>query len=153
MIDPTEIRIRPFVPADQADARAVILTGLGERFGFIDETLNPDLDDIAVSYRSGAFLVAECEGRIVGTGALTHETDGVWRLHRMSTAKRHRRHRIGARLLARLVERGHDLGCTRIVLDTNADWHDAIAFYEASDFTIVSYARGGVQFERDISRH
>jgi hypothetical protein len=42
--------VRPFRPADQVAARALIEEGLGEHFGFIDRDANPDLDDIAASY-------------------------------------------------------------------------------------------------------
>ena len=35
--------IRAFEPRDQAAARQLILAGLGEHFGWIDETCNPDL--------------------------------------------------------------------------------------------------------------
>jgi hypothetical protein len=64
--------IRPFAPADQAAARALILEGLGEHFGQIDPALNPDLAEIAAFYlaRGHLFLVAEADGMLVGTGAL-----------------------------------------------------------------------------------
>jgi len=52
--------IRPFRPADQEAARRLILQGLAEHFGAVDETLNPDIDDIMASYvdRGHLFLVA-----------------------------------------------------------------------------------------------
>lgn len=43
------IKVRPFETRDQVAARKLILSGLGEHFGFIDERLNPDLDDIEFS--------------------------------------------------------------------------------------------------------
>src|SRR6478736_3388169 len=42
--------IRPFIPADQAAARALVQAGMGEHFGAIDETRNSDLDDIQAHY-------------------------------------------------------------------------------------------------------
>src|SRR5215203_5667644 len=57
--------IRPFVPADQAQAREIILAGLGEHWGFIDDTLNPDLDDILAAYpldRADFLVVQEADG-------------------------------------------------------------------------------------------
>ena len=64
--------IRPFTPRDQAAVRALILAGLGDHFGFIDETRNPDLDDIAGTYlaRNHVFVVGELGGAVVATGAL-----------------------------------------------------------------------------------
>lgn len=49
MLD-TELHIRPFTIHDQAAARTLILNGLGEHFGLIDETFTPDLNDITASY-------------------------------------------------------------------------------------------------------
>ncbi|CAA9269377.1 MAG: hypothetical protein AVDCRST_MAG93-2561, partial [uncultured Chloroflexia bacterium] len=40
------LAIRPFTPADQKAARDLVLDGLGEHFGWIDTSRNPDLDDI-----------------------------------------------------------------------------------------------------------
>jgi len=53
--------VRRFDPSDQEHARALILEGLKEHWGQIDPSLNRDLDDIAVTYKDGLFLVA-CRG-------------------------------------------------------------------------------------------
>ena len=68
--------IRPFAATDQDAARWLILEGLGGHFGFIDETMNPDLDDIALTFSDAVFLVAEIDGVIVGTGGLMVRDDG-----------------------------------------------------------------------------
>ena len=150
---PSPITVRPFAASDQPAARALILAGFGEHFGVIDETLNPDLNDIAASYADATFLVAERDGAIVGTGALTREPDGARRVQRMSVAKQHRRRGIARCLLTGLVDHAAgDDGCDRVVLTTHADWQDAIAFYLASGFTVVARPPGGVDFARDISR-
>ena len=44
------VTIRQFQPIDQEEARRIVLEGLGEHFGVIDESLNPDLDDIQESF-------------------------------------------------------------------------------------------------------
>jgi GNAT superfamily N-acetyltransferase len=139
--------VRPFETADQQSARAVILEGLGEHFGSIDETLNPDLNDIAASYASAVFLVA-CEGdSIAGTGALTPRDDGVGIVSRMSTAAAHRRKGVARAVLTHLVEHARERGCTRVVLGTNAGWEDAIAFYRAFGFSEMRRTPTGVLFE------
>ena len=43
-------RISEFKPSDQAAVRRLILDGLAERWGVLDESLNPDLNDIAAAY-------------------------------------------------------------------------------------------------------
>lgn len=67
-----ELSIRSFEAGDQEQARWLILEGLGEPFGSIDETCNPDVDDILHHYvRAGHVFMVGCMGReIVGTGAL-----------------------------------------------------------------------------------
>lgn len=139
--------VRPFEPGDQSVARSLVLEGLGEHFGVIDETLNPDLNDIAASYASGIFLVA-CDGdAIVGSGALTPRPDGVAIVSRMSTAATYRRRGVARTTLSRLVDVARERGCTRVVLGTNIDWEDAIAFYRAFGFEEMRRTPTGVLFE------
>ena len=139
--------VRAFAPHDQIEARALIVAGLGEHFGFIDETLNPDLNDIAVAYAHGAFLVARDAGVVVGTGALTPQLDGSAIVSRMSTAAAHRRRGVARAVLSALAVAARERGCTRLVLGTNADWQDAIAFYTAFGFSEMLRTPTGVLFE------
>lgn len=126
--------VRPFEAPDQDAARRLILEGLGGHFGFIDGRMNPDLDDIGVSYAGKVFLVAEVDGRIAGTGALTLHGDGVMEVVRMSTDGRLRRTGIATLVLAALTERARLAGCTTLVLETKAAWDDAVGFYMAAGF-------------------
>lgn len=147
-----EIDIRPFVSADQPAVRALVLAGLGDHFGVIDEGRNPDLDDIAASYldRGDLFLVAEIDGALAGTGALIAEGPGVGRLVRMSVAADCRRRGVGRALVAALVGAAKARGQTRLVLETNDDWADAIGLYFASGFAETHRANGDVHFARDL---
>ncbi len=147
---PGEMTVRPFVPADQAEARRVILEGLRERFGFIDERLNRDLDDIAAAYANALFLVAELNGKLVGTGALVHVIDGVDQVVRMSVDGGYRRTGVGRAILVRLLEHARSVGRRWAVLGTNDDWDDAIAFYRAMGFAPIWRGFGGVGFALDL---
>ena len=68
--------------------RSLILAGLGEHFGFVDESMNPDLDDIQTVYVDvgACFVIAEIAGDLAGTGALIEEEPGIGRLVRMSVS-------------------------------------------------------------------
>ena len=138
-----ELRVRPFEPRDQHAARRLILEGLGAHFGHIDESMNPDLDDIAASYASAVFLVAERGGRVVGTGALTPEPDGsagptrLGRIQRMSTAADHRRRGVGSAVLRTLLAHARERGYSAVILSTVERWDDAVAFYTAAGFRIT----------------
>lgn len=136
-------KIRPFMLQDQPIARQLILDGLGGHFGFIDETMNPDLDDIWQQYIANGdlFVVVESDGVLVGTGALVKEGgDGInGRLVRMSVHASHQRQGIGRRLVRHLCQKARECGYTQLFVETNNDWFDAIGLYESCGFR--EYAR------------
>jgi GNAT superfamily N-acetyltransferase len=138
--------VRPFLPQDQAAARELIVSGLAAHFGFRDETLNRDLDDIAATFADGAFFVASIEGVVVGTGGLHVQADGTANVVRMSTAHECRRGGVGGAVLSRLIEEARSRGCHRVTLATNAGWDDAIAFYRACGFEELLRTEAGVVF-------
>jgi GNAT superfamily N-acetyltransferase len=145
------LTIRILDPDDQPAARALVLAGLAERWGWLDESLNPDLDDIAASYSDGVFLTAWLNGDLVGTGALTpEEEDGVWRIERMSVAALHRRRGIGSRLLHRLLAEAATRGARRVVLETTSTWTDAVTFYQRHGFQIEAHRDGDTHMTLDL---
>jgi len=129
------ILVRRFEPSDQAQCRQLILSGLAEHFGSIDETRNPDLDDIAQSYLSNGhdFYVAERDGHVVGTVGLLFERF-LARIMRMSVAKNYRQQGIATALLKKCIERTRERGVSQIVAFTEPHWFDAVGFYLASGF-------------------
>ncbi len=133
---PRELTIRPFEERDQAAARRLVLAGLGDHFGVIDETRNPDLDDILASYVGPGhlFILAERDGELVGTGALVTESVGVGRLVRMSVDRQRRGQGIGRALVAHLVAAARERGDRRLLVETNDDWQDAIGLYRSCGF-------------------
>jgi len=145
-LDTEQLSIRPFRPADQCAAKALILKGLEEHWGTLDPTLNPDLDDIATSYGDGTFFVATQGDRIVGTGALKLHGDGSGEVVRMSVATDCRRQGVGRRILDALIEDGRARGLNRIILETTATWQGAIAFYQAAGFTVTHHKDGDIYF-------
>lgn len=85
----------------------------------------------------GALIVADHDGAIVGT--LIVGWDG-WRCHlyRLAVDAEHRRHHIGAQLVARARERARELGARR--LDAMVDGHNelGVAFWSAIGFTVLA---------------
>ncbi|MEW5720531.1 MAG: GNAT family N-acetyltransferase [Chloroflexota bacterium] len=138
------VTIRPFNPRDQAAARQLILNGLGEHFGWIDETRNPDLDDIEAHYiqRGNVFVVAETGGAIVGTGGLIAVDAHTARLVRMSVSRAQRRNGIGRALVTRLLDLARQRGSARVIVSTEHGWDDAINLYAQCGFR--EYARDEV---------
>jgi putative acetyltransferase len=145
------ITLQPFQPADQAEAKALILAGLVDHWGWLDPTLNPDLNDIVSTYAGALFLVARCDGRLVGTGALVPRQDGSAEVVRMSVASDFRRRGLGRTILARLVQHARESGIRRVVLETTQTWSEVVAFYLQFGFHITHYQDGDVYFALDLS--
>ena len=140
----------PFASWDQLEVRALILSYLTDRFGALDSTLNPDLDDIAASYAKGHVLVARLDSRVVGTGILVPEVDGSAEIKRMCVARDVRRRGIGSRILHALIEQAGRDGVRRIVVYTATAWEDAVSFYSGAGFTVSRYEQNRVHFRRRL---
>lgn len=145
-----QIQIHPFQPEDQAAVKDLILAGLGDHWGAIDYSLNPDLNDIASSYANATFLVARQGDEIVGTGALVPRSEGTAEIVRMSVKRPLRRSGLGGLLLNRLIEHAKTAYFRQIVLETTARWEEVIAFYLKHGFTITHYQDGDVYFILDL---
>jgi len=144
------LSITSFQPTDQEEVRQLILEGLVERWGFLDPSKNPDLQDIASAYRGAWFLVARMDGKLVGSGALVPRTEATAEIVRMSVAAHCRRQGIGRQILDRLVGYARETGRRRIVLETTQTWSDAIRFYQGYGFEITHYQDGDVYFALDL---
>ena len=140
-------RIRSFDPIYQDAAATLINEGLAQRFGGVaDPTMNPDLYDIAKSYESGEFVLALHEGQLVGTGALSPEGGNVGRIARMHTTQTFRRLGVATQILQELEKRARLRGFSRLVLETNGSWADAISFYTKHGYEELESVRvaGGI---------
>lgn len=144
--------LRPFVPADAVAMRALVLAGLGEHWGVIDESLNPDLDNITgVYYEAGAMIiVAERDGELVGCGVLIDEPPDAGRLVRMSVRSDQRGQGLGKQLVFALLDEARHRGYARVVCETTDTWTDAIALYTRCGFREVAHHDGDVHFERIV---
>lgn len=148
------IALRPFIPTDASAMRLLVLNGLGDHFGTIDETMNPDLDDITASYHeAGAeIVIAERGGEIVGCGILVQEDGTSGRLVRMSVRGDQRGQGLGKRLVRELLGIAQSRGYMRVVCETTDDWADAIALYRSCGFTEVGRWGGDIHFTIDLSQ-
>lgn len=144
--------IRFFGPGDQDAARRVVVAGLGEHFGFIDESLNPDLDDIQASYIASGqlFLVAESEGSIVGTAGLLFESPDEVRIVRMSVRSTHRRRGIATVLLSALIDEARERSLGALAVRTQPEWVDATSFYTRAGFERFSADEVDVHLRLDL---
>lgn len=130
--------LRPFLPADQAAVRALILAGLGSRFGTVDESLNPDVDDMQGYYVEAGetVLVAEYAGEVVGSGVLHREngSNTIGRIARVSVADFMQGRGLGKRISQALIEAAHVRQFQQVLVETNADWTSALRLYQGLGF-------------------
>ncbi|MGH2482566.1 MAG: GNAT family N-acetyltransferase [Ktedonobacteraceae bacterium] len=147
------LHIRSFASHDQDAARGLILQGLGEHFGFIDETLNPDLDDISAYYLASGhlFLVAERRQTLVGTGALLLQPAATGELVRISTHSAYRRLGIARAICLHLIEYAHQLKLRTLIVKTNLGWDGAIKLYQRLGFVEYRRSTAGLALALDLS--
>lgn len=147
-----DVCIRPFTPTDQTATRQLILEGLGSHFGFIDETMNPDLDNIWQHYvvPGNVFVIAEIKGQIVGTGGLIEEAKGIGRLVRMSVSAHQQRRGIGRMLVQHLVQKAHEQNYQRLLVETNHDWFNAIGLYQSCGFREYDRDEESIHFQQKL---
>ncbi|MGV2619594.1 UNVERIFIED_CONTAM: GNAT family N-acetyltransferase [Halobacillus marinus] len=131
MIDTENIKIMEIESRFEREAKRVILAGMEEYFGFIDHSLNPDLDDILLNYQKTGckFLIAVFKARVIATAAVVKEDEGTARLLRMSVVKEFRRSGIGRRMLRSMERYAFQTGYRKLVLETHREWEQAIRFY------------------------
>ena len=141
------LTILPFQPESQVAVKALILSGLKEHWGFLDESKNPDLDNIARSYANATFLVAWLDDEIVGTGAFVPRSEKQVEIVRMSVKKELRRQGIGQQILSELCKRASQNGYKEAILETTETWQDVINFYLNYGFEITHYEGGDVYFK------
>lgn len=134
--------LRDFEPEDQNRVRRLILDGLGEHWGEIDESLNRDLDDIAATYVAGRTIVAELNGELIGTATVLPFDRSAAAIVRMSVDALFRQSGIGRALVEELVGTARAWSATRVVLETSSNWTDVVAFYVACGFTITGKRDG-----------
>lgn len=136
-----DIRIARFDHAMQSAFRLLVLDGMAERWGSVDESLNTDLDDIDTHYGHDCVLVALDGLQVVGTGILVlRGAEGG--IVRMSVHRDFRRRGIATQLLAELVRLAKEYGVNRMVVETNSKWKDAQLLYESSGFMFTHSAPG-----------
>ena len=130
-------------PESHDEVRRLVLDGLAEHWGDVDESLNPDLDDMLRAYAGGRTLVArDDEGAIVGTGTLRPHGSNEAEIVRMSVRTDSRRFGLGRRLVDELVATARGWGCEAVVLETTTAWTEVVAFYQRCGFAITHVEHG-----------
>ena len=131
-----DIRIESVNETTQTQAKELILQGFMEHFGFLDTSLNPDLNDIIQNYiKEGyIFLVGVLQNEVVCCGALITVNENTGRIVRMSVKKEYRRNGYASQIIDALEEMAKVRGYSKIMLKTLQHWSDAVGFYTAKGY-------------------
>lgn len=145
-------RIRSFREEDAQRVRELYTEGLlgGQLAG---NDTGVDIDNVAEAYLSSPqshFWVAETTeaaaqakevlgpdarpGYIVGMIGVQHHDEGVGEIRRLRVCTRHRRRRIGSRLLETAVRFCRDNGCLKVQLDTYIEREAAVRLFDRFRF-------------------
>jgi putative acetyltransferase len=132
------IQVRPVTEADVPQVVSLVeqvLTEFGITFGTGSDT-DEALLRLPGSYTDvgGAFLVAEEDGVLVGTGGIAPTGGGDWELRKMYLRPQTRGRRVGQAVYDACLAHARASGARRVVLDTTAQMTSAIRFYERNGF-------------------
>lgn len=135
---PEDFQIQAVTMEFQEEAKALVLNGLEERFGFLDSSYNPDLQSILQSYggEGSVFLVGIHDGQVICTGAVSFDAPGVGRVERMSVMKSYRRAGAAKAMIRSLESWARKEGYRQLVLETNNEWQSAIELYKKTGYTL-----------------
>ncbi len=113
----------------------------------------------AILEPGGQILIAEMEGKVVGTCALVPMNGGCFEISKMTVADAYSNGGIGRRLLQLAVEHAKRIGAAKLYLETNHQLTNAIHLYESVGFTHVPpervhpspYTRADIYMEMMLS--
>lgn len=140
-----KIQLRQYRPSDQDIVWKLHVEGLKQTGSFLnDMSYNQDLLHIKETYldNKGEFFMATLDDQVVGIGALKRIDDTTAEIKRMRVDIKHQRQGIGSMILEKLIEKAHELGYKKIILDTSENQKAAIMLYEKRGFKV--YKRGKV---------
>jgi len=106
----------------------------------IDEMVNRSMNQIdkgIFSPPNGRLMIAKDGDKAVGIGCLKTIREGTGEIKRMYVRPGHRGKKIGQKLLRQLIQSAHDIGCSKVLLDSARFMENAHALYRSAGFAEV----------------
>ena len=136
--------IRPYQTADES---AVV--ALWEACGLVAPQNDPHKDiERKLGVNPEWFLIAEADGRIVGTVMAGYEGHRGW-INYLAVAPSRQRTGLGQTLMAEAEKRLRAAGCPKINLQVRPTNRDVIAFYERIGFSVEGTVSLGKRLVND----
>lgn len=145
--------VKPVDEESEESARQLILSGLKERFGFLIEGLNPDLDNIHETYikRGAIFLTGFVDDELVLTGGLIPEGENTGRIVRVSVHPDYRNRGYARQMVHLLEELAKERGFKKIAIETNQAWTSAVNLYLQEGYMKVAEIDHLIHFEKELA--
>ena len=154
------VLLRQFSEEDQEALYELHIAGLEQTNSLISgearEVLDQDLKNICNTYihNNGEFLVAKTDNKIVGIGGLKKVDKETAEIKRMRVEEISQGKGIGSLILDKLIERAHELGYKKLILDTSTTQIPAHRLYESRGFREYKrepvYGQETIFYKRDI---
>ncbi len=126
---------------NQSEVRSLILAGLSDHWGVVNETLNPDLNDMTSRYAGGrTVLLRNDTGQLIGTGTIMPRGQDKAEILRMSVSRSARRQGVGRLIVEELLATARRWKVETVVLETTSSWDQVISFYLDCGFTVTNVA-------------
>lgn len=155
-----ELVLRDLASAEDAAAfRALNEEWIAAHFELEDEDRRQLADPVAAYVApGGAVILAEQDGRVVGSVAVVPDGTGAFELSKMAVAPDVRGGGIGRRVLEAGIERARALGATSLYLGSSTKLAPAVHLYERAGFVHVPreslhmpYSRASVWMRLDLA--
>jgi putative acetyltransferase len=124
-------------PASQPEVGALLVQSDAYMASLYPPESNHLVDFATLMQPNVRFLVARCEGRAIGCGALVVAGDGSAEIKRMLVLPEARGRNVGRRILERLEDAARAAGVTVIRLETGVHQPEAIGLYRAAGFVEI----------------
>jgi ribosomal protein S18 acetylase RimI-like enzyme len=120
----------------------------------IDEAIFADPKGYIID-KGGYIFFAKLGDQVVGTSALIKLEEGIFELSKMAVAKEAQGKGVGSHLLGFSLDKGRELGASKIVLYSNTSLEPAIHLYEKFGFRsarlgTVEYKRANIKMQIDL---
>jgi putative acetyltransferase len=151
-----EIHLRLYRPSDADSFRRLNQQWIEKLFKLEAPDLAVlDHPDEHILAPGGAIIIAEIDGRVIGTCALLFESEGVYEVAKMAVDELWRGAGIGRKILVYTIEEARSMRAHKLRLETSSKLPNAIHLYESVGFRHVPahetpYARADVFMELNL---
>ncbi len=129
------VTFRPFEAGDEIAFRELNEAWIRQFFTVESKDLEVLGDPVKYILKPGGeIIMAMNDHRAIGCCALLAMPDSSYEIGKMAVAEEFRGRGIGKQLLARVIERGQEMGARRLYLETSTKLPNAIHLYESAGF-------------------